>query len=129
MASKRVLKCLSLEDKYKLIKDTEKGTMKKDVAEKYGVPASTLSTILKNKNAIIASFESGTSSGCSKRIKKPFFEKIDKAVLEFFTTARSQNMPISGGILKEKAMDFAKQFGNNDFKASTGWLDRWKQRY
>ncbi|XP_018782761.1 PREDICTED: uncharacterized protein LOC108965048 [Bactrocera latifrons] len=37
-------------------------------------------------------------------------------------------MPISGGILKEKAKEFAKRFGDDHFMASTGWLHKWKQR-
>ncbi|GLV37256.1 cag [Carabus blaptoides fortunei] len=38
-------------------------------------------------------------------------------------------MPISSNILKEKALEFAKRFGSDNFKASTGWLDKWKQRH
>ncbi|KAL7725492.1 hypothetical protein ACLKA6_001182 [Drosophila palustris] len=73
--------------------------------------------------------ESGTSSGSIKRSKIPAYDRIDKAVLDWFTAARGQNMPISGVILKEKAMEFAKRFGEDNFKASTGWLDKWKQRH
>lgn len=128
MATKRVLKCLSIEEKYKLIKDVEGGLKKKDAADKYGIPASTVSTIFKNRESIINSFESGFRLH-SKRVKTPIFKNIDKAVLDWFTAARSQNMPISGGIIKEKAMEFAKRFGDDNFTASTGWLDKWKQRY
>lgn len=128
MASKRVLKCLSIEEKYKLIKEVDGGLKKKEAAAKYGIPASTVSTIFKNKESIITSFESGVRLSC-KRMKTPKFHNIDKAVLDWFTTARNQNMPISGGILKEKAMEFSKRFGDDNFMASTGWLDKWKQRY
>ncbi|XP_034481224.1 tigger transposable element-derived protein 6 [Drosophila innubila] len=129
MGPKRALKCLSLEDKFKLIKDIESGSKNKEVAEKYGIPSSTVSTILKKRELIVTSMESGTSSGSSKRSKKPAFDRIDKAVLDWFTTARGQNMTISNGILKEKAMEFAKRSGDDNFKASTGWLDKWKQRH
>lgn len=39
-------------------------------------------------------------------------------------------MPISGPILKEKALLFNKEIGNeSDFKANEGWLEKWKPRY
>lgn len=129
MPPKRVLKSLSLEEKFKLIKEIESGSKKKKVAEKYGIPASTISTILKKRELIMTSLESGTLSGCSKRTKRPKFENIDRAVLDWFAAAKNQDTPISDGILKEKAMEFAKQFGDDNFKASTGWLNKWKQRY
>jgi hypothetical protein len=46
MPPKRVLKSLSLTEKFKIIKEVETGARKKDVATKYKIPASTLSTIL-----------------------------------------------------------------------------------
>ena len=43
-------------------------------------------------------------------------------------SARSNNIPVSGLVLQEKATDFAKTLGIADFKASNGWIDRWKTR-
>ena len=31
-------------------------------------------------------------------------------------------------MLKSKALFFLKELGGNDFRASDGWLDRWKKR-
>ena len=59
MASKSVLKCLSIEEKYKLINDVEGGLKKKEAADKYSIPATTVSIIFKNKESITNSFESG----------------------------------------------------------------------
>ncbi|XP_066258787.1 tigger transposable element-derived protein 4-like [Euwallacea similis] len=127
MSTKRVLKTLSIDEKFRLIKEVESGSRKKDVAAKYEVPASTVSTILKNKQAIITAFESGVS-GSSKRLKKPTYEDVDKAVLEWFKSARMQNLPISGGLIKEKALEFSRKLGQPNFKTSTGWLENWKRR-
>ena len=43
--------------------------------------------------------------------------------------ARERNVPIGGHIIREKALDFAKELNITDFKASQGWLDRWKDRH
>ena len=43
---------------------------------------------------------------------------------------RSKGKPISGPILKEKALQlYQKMDGDDDFKASKGWLYRWKKRH
>ena len=47
----------------------------------------------------------------------------------FLMCAGSQNIPVSGPMLKEKAMAYARQLQLADFKGSDGWLDRWKTRH
>ena len=42
---------------------------------------------------------------------------------------RSENVPISGPMLKEKAIEFAKELSAESFQASEGWLDKWKKRW
>ena len=41
---------------------------------------------------------------------------------------RSENVPISGPMLKEKAIEFAKEMSVESFQASEGWLEKWKNR-
>ena len=53
---------------------------------------------------------------------------MDKAVFKWFSLQRSQNVPTDGPILKEKALQFAKSLNFPTFKASDGWLDKWKKR-
>ncbi|XP_058869027.1 tigger transposable element-derived protein 4-like [Acipenser ruthenus] len=42
---------------------------------------------------------------------------------------RASNRPVSGNILKNKAVEFAADLNVDAFKASNGWLDRWKKRH
>ena len=37
-------------------------------------------------------------------------------------------VPLSGAIIQEKASQYAKEFSIEHFKASDGWLRRWKER-
>ena len=43
--------------------------------------------------------------------------------------ARERNVPVGGPIIREKALDFAKELNITYFNASEGWLDQWKNRH
>ena len=53
----------------------------------------------------------------------------NETVFKWFQQARLKNIPISGPIIQEKALQYARELGYNDFKASSGWLDSWKSRF
>ena len=57
-------------------------------------------------------------------------EDIDSALLDWFRNARSKNIPITGPMLQEKAPKIteALKISPEKFKASNGWLDRFKKR-
>ncbi|XP_020617382.1 tigger transposable element-derived protein 4-like [Orbicella faveolata] len=57
-----------------------------------------------------------------------YYADVDKALAEWFKRVRRINVPVSGPLSAEKALYFAKQLGYKDFKASAGFLDRFKER-
>ena len=57
------------------------------------------------------------------------FDSIDQALLQWFTEQRTHGGPISGPLLLEKVKQFAEELGQIDFKASTGFLDSFKDRH
>ena len=54
---------------------------------------------------------------------------MNAACCRLLLIQRSANIPINDQILKEKALDFAKQLDIETFQASDGWLHAWKARY
>ena len=129
MATSRKKVVLTIKEKYQALKELEeKGTTKTRIAEKYGVPPNTLTYWIKNKNAIISKYESGQYGAKRQKLCTGRHNDIDKAVYKWFMNARERNVPISGLTIREKALEFAKQLNITDFKASEGWLDRWKNR-
>ena len=56
------------------------------------------------------------------------YEELNKAVHKWFLILRSENVPISGLMLKEKALKFAEGSNIEGFQASEGWLEKWKKR-
>jgi len=61
-----------------------------------------------------------------KKIRKKSLNSL--AVHKWLLVMRSENIPISGTILKEKALEFAEELGVESFQASQGWLAKWKTR-
>ena len=103
--------------KYKALKELEKGTPHKDVASLFGVPKNTLSTCKKNNDKI---FEKYNSGHISKRVKPEKYQELNKAVRRWFLILRSENVPISGPMLKEKTLEFVGGLNIEGFQASDG---------
>ncbi|PZC76459.1 hypothetical protein B5X24_HaOG204550 [Helicoverpa armigera] len=124
MASKR--KSLCIDEKVLLIRAIETGEKISDVGKRFGFSRSTVSTIWKNKDKILQAEGEGKSS---KKLKRPKYEDLDEAILSWFHRQRQNNMPISGPLMKAKAENFAEELGLTSFKASEGWLGKFKQRH
>ena len=110
-AVKRKLKNTKLIQKCQIIRQIEKGMTNKEASEKFDVPKNTM----KNKNKLFEGLEQSSSD--AKKMRRCDYEQVDKAVFKWFSLQRSQNVPIDGPILKEKALQFAKSFNFPTFKA------------
>uniref|UniRef100_A0A8C3F368 HTH CENPB-type domain-containing protein n=1 Tax=Chrysemys picta bellii TaxID=8478 RepID=A0A8C3F368_CHRPI len=74
--------------------------------------------------------EAETGLQC-KKVKFANDESLDSALYQWFGQARSEGVPMSGPILKAQAEKFDRLINGNEskFKASNGWLDRFKKRH
>lgn len=120
-------KALTVADKIRILNDVETGMPKKLVAQKYKIPSCTLSTVIKNRDAILKCQEAGGDE--RRKLKQCKFNSVDEAVLKWVTMVRNQNLPLSGPLIKEKAIAYAEMLGIDDFQASSGWLDKFKKRH
>lgn len=66
-----------------------------------------------------------------KRARLANDQQLDSAVHQWFVQARAEGVPISGAVVQVQANKFNKQLNGEetDFKASIGWLDRFKKRH
>lgn len=119
----------TFEEKLKALKDVDKGEKKSTVAKNLGVPLSTLSTWIKNRDKIEATVLATGSSGQRKRQRNGRFEDVEQALLSWFREARRNSIPISGPIIAAKATHLAERLDVEDFKCSVGWLNRFKARH
>ncbi|GFT67659.1 tigger transposable element-derived protein 4 [Nephila pilipes] len=95
----------------------DKGVKKNDIALKCDIPPNSLSTIITNRDKL-RNYDS--SNSCSKRLRTCVYEDADEAVLKWIYTMRDKNVPIYGPFVIEKALQFAKALGYDQFLGSNG---------
>lgn len=62
--------------------------------------------------------------------KKPKLELLDNTLWMWFCQERRKGTPISGPIIKEKAIALHKKLeAGSEFTASESWIDRWKTHH
>lgn len=126
MANSLKRKAFSIEDKIRIIKRIEAGTNQAEVCKDLSLAKSTVSTIWKNRHAIVSAHEKNMDS--SKKLRKAEKENVEEALLKWFTIQRDRNLTVTGAMLQAKANEFAEKFEEKAFVCSNGWLDRFKKR-
>lgn len=146
-SEKRKNEVLTIDEKYVALQRLGGDVSAAQSASEHGVGTSTVSDWKKNRPEIEKWYTSRPSSSNSKKqskkrksMKKSQHEQVSDALFVWFVQKREKGAPISGPILKEKALEFYNRFeGNNDetvkdindeskksFVASEGWLDTGK---
>ena len=106
--SKRKRSGLDLKTKINIINEVEKQNSNKTlIAKQFNIPKSTLSTILRNKDKICAAIATGNVGMKSKRFRGADYNDLESELLKWFNHIRSQNIPLSGPFIMEKANKIA----------------------
>ena len=126
MSVKRKLNTTTLKEKCDTLSQIDKDMTNNEAVDKFGVPRNTISTWIKKKEKFFQAFEESAPSTKSLRVCQ--YKKVDKALFEWFVLQRSQNIPIDEPMIQGKGLFFAIKLEIPDFKASDGWLDKWKKR-
>lgn len=125
--AKRCQKELNLEEKIQLIRKSG-GRSQKSLADEFGISRSSVQNVLKKKDALLQAYEDNEPAQ-KKRRNACRFQDVNDEVWTWFCRMRAANVPISGPLLQERALCIAAAAGVSDFKASSGWLHKFKQRH
>ncbi|XP_039386738.1 tigger transposable element-derived protein 4-like [Mauremys reevesii] len=126
---KRKLDNQSIEKKYEIILQLEKGTKPADLNRQHGIPANTISGWKKKADVIKQMYEKSVFDPARKKLRVAEHKDVDDALFQWLTNTRATKLPVNGPLLMEKADILAAKLGHPDFKASQGWLDRFKKRH
>ena len=131
VTGKRKRQELDLKTRFEVIKYSQANPQEsaRKLPDKFLCGKTQIQSILLKKEETLKAFEANSSSN-TKRSRGARNEEIDNRLLDWFRKARSKNMPITGPMLQEKAMQIAQglDISQDEFKASNGWLDRFKSR-
>ena len=123
---------LSLKQKYDLIKYAEEcpSVGAKSLAQRFECGKTQVYCILKKKASIVEQYESNASDDrCRNRNRASRFSEVNKMLYDWYLVAVRKNIYPDGPILCQKALKIAEQLQIVDFKASNGWLEKFKARY
>ena len=127
MATRREL---SLEEKMNLIKEKEQGVSHRDLCNRFDISIGAVSNILKRKCEYTNDYETNKNKKVRRKYKNDLSQEINDDVYEWFVAQRGKNIPINGPVLQEYAREIGKQlYGSDKFKASNGWLEKFRTRY
>ena len=99
-----------------------------ELASKYGIKGKTVSAVLIAKEKWLTT-DSGEYTAQLKRNRPSKYENVERALWSWVKGALSCNLDITGAVLKKKAIGFAMLLSIEGFKASDGWITKFKKKH
>lgn len=110
---------MSMAKKAAIVKLVESGRSRAEVAKEFQISKQTLSDYIKNKQKILEAAEKSTGSR-QKNVSQGTYPKLEEALLVWLKSTVASKVPVSGGLLKQKAETMALQMNIEGFKVSDG---------
>ncbi|KAG7163598.1 Tigger transposable element-derived protein 7-like 4 [Homarus americanus] len=131
---KRVV--LSINDKLKILNQLKEGRSVASLAAEYNVGVTTVKDLRHNQDKIKGlslkfdiSEKGKEPTSIRKTLKLPKDSELEESVCRWFSQQRSSGVPIRGCDIQHAAERLAQVLGVADFKASSGWLWRFRKRH
>ena len=119
-----------------MLKKIDQGISLASIAEEFGVGKSTVYDLKASRQKVMKFATETQDERCLKKryiVRKADDDDFDKAIHFWFMQERHKGTPISGVVLMEKAKLLYQQMypdkTDEEFKASKGWLHRFKNRH
>jgi kinesin family protein 6/9 len=129
MSTSVTRKTLNLDDKVKAINLCDGGKIYRAVAEEMGVGRTQIMNILKRKSEILDDFKNNMPGSRKLQRRVTGNEDINQLCWDWFQEATGRRITISGPLIQEQALTFAKDVGVDQFKVSNGWLQSFLKRH
>ena len=99
-----------------------------DLARQFGISPGQVTDILKESVKWLA-IDPNSYQAKLKKARPSTVTNIEEALIIWIEKALEFNLTIMGSLIQQKALKFAEMLETTDFRASSGWLQKFKQRY
>ncbi len=107
----------------------EKGESHDSISKKFNVALSTIGKIKKRKECYQDLDIETRKKKKINSFQSSLHAELDSRVNHYFNVCRSYNLTVTGEMLQEAAKKTATDLKIENFNASRGWLDKFKQRH
>ncbi|MEE6472512.1 hypothetical protein FKM82_009634 [Ascaphus truei] len=135
--AKKTRKSITLDMKLKIIKMYDEGVSQAEIGRRLGFHRTTVNTVMKSKDKIIAEIKSATPINTTTiRKRDSVVADMERLLIIWIENQTARNVPINQAIIQSKALslfnDLKAKKGeaakDAEFVASRGWFDRFKKR-
>ena len=114
-------------DKLRIIQIRSRGVTKKAIKDQSNIFYRIIGRIEADKGQLLSMDKNKVRFSVQRCIALKYPE-IEERVIEFISLARSQRLPVSMRLIRERALMTAESLKINSFKASPGWLEKFLRR-
>ena len=131
LASSKTRTVLTFGEKFQILQDMEANPELsfRQLAKRHNVGRTTIGQIAKNRTFYRTQYGVYAESTRKKCTPITKYNSINDLVWRWYSDARDNGLLVSGSMVREKALNIAKELSENNFKASNGWLSSWQSRY
>lgn len=120
---------LKLRDKILVLCAYENNESVGSLAAQFGVSRAQIVQIIKRREELLDALQNNVSGDRIRRRRRTTNDKLNSAVWDWLLSIRDTDVTLSGRVIREKALQIARDMGIRDFKASNGWLDSFKKAH
>lgn len=122
---------LSLKAKIDILNKLNDGVKPVHIAREYGIAMSTISRLKKCKTSIREAMSMYQNNSERRSLRGTFHPQMEQALHKWYLEQIESGCPVTSSKLRLKARELNKQIRENDleFRASPGWMDKFKKRY
>ncbi|XP_053546944.1 tigger transposable element-derived protein 1-like [Bombina bombina] len=134
---KKCRKSITLDMKLKIIRLYDEGVIQAEIGRKLGFTRTTINTVMKNREKIVAEVKSATPVNTTTiRKRDSIVADMERLLILWIENQTTRHVPVNQAIIQSKALnlfnDLKAKKGeaakDAEFFASRGWFDRFKKR-
>lgn len=122
---------LSLKTKIDILNKLNEGERPIRIANEYGIALSTISRLKKCKTSLEEAMNMYQNNAERRSLRGTFHPKMESSLHKWYLEQCENGVAVTGPVLRLKARELNKMIRENDleFRASPGWMEKFKKRY